>query len=127
YHKYFENTKSYRTRFASDLFSLHSGKLSPFDDIIRKYADSLDWDWRLFAAQIYQESQFDPKIKGRLGAGGLLQIMPQTAHALGVKNLFNPEDNLKGGIRYLKRLYNRFDKVTDSVQRIKFTLAAFNC
>ncbi len=126
YKKYFKNKRSYRARMSSDLFSKYSGKISPYDSIIRKYATIMGWDWRLLCAQIYQESQFNAGSTGRLGAGGLMQLMPETAQELGITNLYNPAANIKGGTAYLKRIYNRFDKITDSIQRIKFSLAAYN-
>lgn len=76
---------------------------------------------------IYQESRFDQKNKAWTGAGGLMQLMPATAKELGVTNIDDPKDNIRGGTTYLKKLYKRFDKVNDSIQRIKFTMAAYNC
>jgi membrane-bound lytic murein transglycosylase F len=46
---------------------------------------------------------------------------------VGVSNSFNPEQNVKGGVKYLSKMRAKFDAVEDSVQRVKFTLAAFNC
>lgn len=126
YQKYFHNKTEYNQRLSSDFFTKYSGVVTPYDDIIKKNADSLGWDWLLVAALIYQESQFDPKASGGLGAGGLMQLMPPTAKELGVNDIYNPAQNIKGGTTYLKQLYNQFDKVTDSIQRIKFSIAAYN-
>lgn len=91
YDKYFKNRKGYRRRVGSPLFSKNEGKISPYDKIIRKNAQKLGWDWRLLASLIYQESRFDPYIKSWAGASGLMQIMPETAKELGIRNINNPK------------------------------------
>jgi membrane-bound lytic murein transglycosylase F len=127
YDKYFEDKKRYRRRIASDLFSKNEGKISSYDKIIRSNSENLGWDWRLVSSLVYQESRFNQKIKSWAGAGGLMQLMPATAKELGVININDPIDNIRGGTTYLKKLHKRFDKIEDSIQRIKFTMAAYNC
>ncbi|MFD1095591.1 MltF family protein [Salegentibacter chungangensis] len=127
YNKYFKNKKSYRRRIQSDFYSKNSNKISKYDDIIKKYASEIGWDWRFLCSQVYQESRFDPKSKSWAGARGLIQLMPATAKEVGVSNSFNPEQNIRGGVKYLDRIRDRFKTVEDSIQRVKFTLAAFNC
>ncbi len=127
YNKYFKNNRSFKARGRSDYLSLNTNKISKYDNLIKTYAKEIDWDWRLLAAQIYQESNFDPNKKSWAGAHGLMQIMPNTAKDFGVKNKSNPEENIKGGINYLRNISAKFESVEDSVQRIKFTLAAYNC
>ena len=127
YNKYFKNNRSFKARGRSDYLSLNTNKISKYDNLIKTYAKKIGWDWRLLAAQIYQESNFDPHKKSWAGAHGLMQIMPSTAKAFSVKNKSNPEENIKGGINYLKNISGKFESVKDSVQRIKFTLAAYNC
>ena len=56
-----------------------------------------------------------------------MQLMPATAKQMGVKDLSNLEENIKGGTKYLKILYNRWEEIPDSLQRIKFTMASYNC
>jgi len=108
-------------------YSLNNNGVSQFDDLIRSYANKLGWDWRLMAALVYQESRFNPESESWAGAKGLMQMMPKTAERFGVSDRSNPEQSLKGGTELLKLLWNRFDEVPDSVQRIKFTMAAYNC
>ena len=127
FNKYFKNTRAFKARIKSDFYSLNNNKISKYDDIIKKNAAIIDWDWRLLASLIYQESQFDPHAKSWAGAHGLMQIMPATAKELGVKDRSNPEQVIQGGSKYLKLLYERFDMVEDSVQRIKFAMASYNC
>jgi membrane-bound lytic murein transglycosylase F len=127
YNKYFKNTKSYRGRVQSDFYSKNSNKISKYDDIIKENASKIGWDWRFLCSQVYQESRFDPKAKSWAGAGGLIQLMPATAKELGVSNSFDPEENVSGGVKYLDRMRDKFEAVEDSTQKVKFTLAAFNC
>jgi membrane-bound lytic murein transglycosylase F len=127
YNKYFKNRRNFRQRVQSDFYSLTNNSISQYDDIIKANADSIEWDWRLLASQIYQESRFDPQASSWAGAGGLMQIMPSMADDLGIENRMNPEQSIEGGARYIKRLWENFEEVEDSVQRIKFTLASYNC
>ena len=127
YNKYFKNKKSYRGRIRSDFYSKNSNKISKYDDIIKDNATKLGWDWRFLSSQVYQESGFDPRSVSWAGASGLIQLMPETAKEVGVSNSFDPNQNIKGGVKYLNRVRERFESVEDSIQKVKFTLAAFNC
>ena len=127
YNRYYRNKRSYSRRVRSDFFSLNNNRISPYDSIIKKYAKVLDWDWRLLSSLVYQESKFEPEASAWTEASGLMQIMPETAEALGITDSNDPDDNLKGGTKYLRQLERNFKAVKDSVQRIKFTMAAFNC
>ncbi|MFZ6053028.1 MltF family protein [Halocola ammonii] len=127
YNKYFKNTKSFRGRIESDFYSKNSNKISKYDSIIKLNAEKIGWDWRFLCSQVYQESRFDPRAESWAGAGGLIQLMPATAREVGVSNPFNPQQNIAGGVRYLDKMLDRFEAVEDSIQKIKFTLAAFNC
>ncbi len=101
-------------------------KLTPYDETIRKYADQYGFDWRLIAAQMYQESQFDPVATSDVGAEGLMQIMPRTANELGLEESENPVDNIEAGIRYLSYLKAQFDDDLLLMDRTWFALAAYN-
>lgn len=101
--------------------------VSPYDDMFRKYAHELGWDWRMLAAIVYQESKFSICCKSHRGAQGLMQIMPHTGTYYGVDNLLDPEQNIIAGTRHLKRLQRLLSK--DGLEKeelIKFTLAAYN-
>ena len=101
--------------------------VSPYDSIIRKYADQLGWDWRMLAAVVYQESKFSINSRSHRGAQGLMQVMPRTAEYYGVTDLLDPEQNLKAGVGHLKRLQKIFIKEgIEGEELIKFTLAAYN-
>lgn len=127
YNKYFKNKKDFRRREKSDFYSLNNQEISPYDTLIKKYSNEINWDWRLLTSMVYQESQFNPKSNSWTNASGLMQLMPETAKELGVTNRNDPEQSIKGGLKYLKQLYDKFDKVEDSIQRIKFTMASYNC
>jgi membrane-bound lytic murein transglycosylase F len=127
YNKYFKNRKSYRGRVQSDFYSKNSNKISKYDAIIKESASKIGWDWRFLCSQVYQESRFDPTAKSWAGAGGLIQLMPATAKALGVNDSFDPVQNINGGVKYLSKMQESFDHVKDPIQKKKFMLAAFNC
>ncbi len=127
YNKYFKNKRSFKRRIKSDYYSLKQNQISPYDDLIKRYAKKIDWDWRLLASQVYQESKFNPKAKSWAGARGLMQVIPATARELGIEDVLNPEESIRGGTTYLSQIYKRFEGIPDRVNRIKFTLAAYNC
>ena len=127
YNKYFKNKRSFIRRAKSDFYSLNNNQISSYDNLIKSNATALGWDWRLLASLIYQESQFQAGDTSWAGAKGLMQMMPSTAKELGIKDRENPEESLRGGTAYLERLYKNFEPVKDSVQRIKFTMASYNC
>ena len=126
YNKYFKNTRLHKRRVKSSFYSLNEGKISKYDDFIKKHADKHNWDWRLLASIIYQESKFKPTSESWVGAQGLMQIMPATAEDLGITDTTDPQQSVRGGTAYLNQMYKKFDKVDDSIQRLKFTLASYN-
>jgi membrane-bound lytic murein transglycosylase F len=127
YNKYFRNSKAYSRRLDSDYFSATGGSVSYYDDIIKQYAEELGWDWRLLAAQIYVESNFDNSATSWAGARGLMQIVPETAERFGDSTrMHEAEYNLMVGVRYLKWLQEFWKEIPEESQRIKFILASYN-
>jgi len=126
YNKYFKNKKDFRKRVKSDFYSLNNKEISPYDKLIKIYSKELNWDWRMVTALIYQESRFDPKKSSWAGASGLMQLMPATAKELGIKDRTNPEESIRGGVKYLKQMWNNFNQIEDSIQQMKFTMASYN-
>ncbi|MDR9449376.1 MAG: transporter substrate-binding domain-containing protein [Psychroflexus sp.] len=126
YNRYFKNTRLHKRRVKSSFYSLNEGKISQYDNLIKKYADKHNWDWRLLASIIYQESKFKPTSESWVGAQGLMQIMPATAKDLGITDTTDPQQSVRGGTAYLDQIYDKFDNVEDSIQRLKFTLASYN-
>jgi membrane-bound lytic murein transglycosylase F len=103
-----------------------TGKISPYDDIIRRVATEHGIDWRLMAAQAYQESRFDPNAKSWVGALGLFQVMPKTGAEMGFTKLHDPEEGARAGVRYMAQLIDSFEKSLPFKQRVRFALAAYN-
>lgn len=109
--------------------SLKKGYISDFDDLFKKHAKSLDWDWRLLAALSWAESGFDPTQESRMGAKGLMQVLPSSAQHHGVDSaaIMNPDVNLRAAVEILKKIDKALkSKVPDKEERIKFDLAAYN-
>lgn len=126
YNKYFKNIKAAR-RQTSDYLSVTGGKISVYDDAIKKYAEAIDWDWRLLASMIYQESRFNPKVKSWAGAYGIMQLMPLTAERFGVNRHSSPEKQIEAGTKFIKWLDDQLkDEIPDKQERIKFILASYN-
>jgi membrane-bound lytic murein transglycosylase F len=125
--KYFNSPRTSLKRVQSDFSSLGGDKLSPYDDYIKDDSKLLDWDWRLIASVMYQESNFDPNVKSWAGASGLMQLMPGTAEQYGVGNVYDPKQNIKAGIQFLKYLDNQWAKsIPGQAERVKFVLASYN-
>jgi len=126
YRKYFINKRS--THLVNSTFhSIKGGKISAYDAIIKEESKRFNFDWRLVAALIYQESRFLPEVESWAGAIGLMQLMPQTAASFGVKEITSPQDNIQGGLKFLIWLNKRFEKVIeDPEERLKFVLASYN-
>jgi len=126
YNKYFRNKRNFNRRVKSEFYSLTNYQISKYDSVIKENAKKLGWDWRLLASLVYQESRFDQEANSWTGAEGLMQLMPNTAEELGIENPLNPIDNINAGSKYLKSIYDNFEEITDTVQRIKFTMGAYN-
>lgn len=103
------------------------GRICEYDQAIRKVAKNIGWDWRLLASIIYQESRFKADLESDKGAFGLMQLMPVTMEQYEIDYDSSPEEQLAAGgklIHFLDKCLA--DKVTDSVERTKFVLAAYN-
>ena len=92
----------------------------PFGDIIHEKAAKYDVDPALVAAVIETESRFHPQARSRVGARGLMQLMPRTGRWLGARNLNDPNQNIDAGVKYIKYLQRRFDG------NLNKTIAAYN-
>lgn len=96
--------------------------ISEYDTLVAKHARESKLDWRLVAAVIAAESRFDPKAVSHRGARGLMQIMPFLTDEPG--RLRDPETNVDIGVRYLRRLLDRFRK-PDGSENPALALAAY--
>ena len=140
--RFFETIKA-DGRF-QEIFDRHYANVSDFDFVgVRAYhrrlksrlpeylptvqaaAAAHGFDWRLVAAQMYQESHFDPNAMSHAGAFGLMQLTRATAESLGVQNILDPTENIMAGVRHMKALYDYFDEAAPP-DRLCLALAAYN-
>jgi len=91
-------------------YRLRPGSEKEFDAIVKKAAKKYKMDFYLIKSVIKAESLFDKNAVSTAGARGLMQLMPKTAKNLGVENSFDPEENIMGGTKYLKRMIKKFGK-----------------
>lgn len=124
--RYFELAK--RPSHGS-ILSVKDGKISHYDDLFRRYAKEIGWDWRLLASLAYTESNFNPNVVSWAGAKGLMQLMPATSRVMGVPpgKEQDPEESIKAAVKYIANMQRTFSKVTDKEEQAKFILAAYNC
>ncbi len=117
-----------RKRTYPAMLNASKGEISQYDALLQKYSSNIGWDWRLLAAQCYQESAFDSEAVSWMGAQGLMQIMPSTAEHLGISgnDVFDPEINISAATRYLKILNQSFSDIRPQSARIPYILAAYN-
>lgn len=95
-------------------------KSAPYEASISAHAERLGVAADLVRAVIQVESAFNPIAISNKGAMGLMQLMPATARDLGVHNPFDPDQNIRGGVTYLKQLLDRFGN------NVELALAAYN-
>lgn len=114
--------------FALRNVRIPKGSISPFDNLFRRYASIINWDWRLLAAVAFHESRFNSSEVSWSGASGLMQLMPRTASNFGLdrSTKFDPEMNIEAGVQYIKSLNLSFRQIENKEERIKFILAAYN-
>lgn len=117
-----------RRRVRAPYISKKKGIISVYDDYFRLASKTTGWDWKLIAAQCYQESGFDPNAESWAGAKGLMQIMPSTAQHLGLpaSAVFSPRENVAAAAKYIRELNHKFSDIRDRGERIKFVLASYN-
>ena len=92
----------------------------PYGDLIHEKSKKYDVDPALVAAVIEQESRFLPRARSHAGARGLMQLMPRTGRWMGASNLYDPEQNIDAGVKYIKYLHKRFNG------DLRKTVAAYN-
>lgn len=124
YSKYYKNPRQARLALGH---STKNQAISDYDDIIRESSRIINWDWRLIAALIYNESKFNSDAVSNRGAFGLMQLMPHTAKRFGADVNSSPAEQISAGLKLIKHLDNAFARsVPDPKERKKFILAAYN-
>ena len=115
-------------RVFSPFLNRSGGVISKYDALFKKYAPVARWDWRLMAAQCYQESCFDPDARSWAGARGLMQLMPKTAEHLGLsmEQIHEPEANVRAAAQYISELNRLFIDIPSAAERQNFVLASYN-
>lgn len=124
--RYFEISKSNYVH--SPILSEENGVISKYDSYFKKYAPTINWDWRLVASLAYNESNFNPNVVSWAGARGLMQLMPRTARAMGVPpgQIMDIDENVKAAIKYIGVTQRSLMHIENMNERLKFILAAYN-
>ncbi|MPW35124.1 membrane-bound lytic murein transglycosylase MltF [Vibrio sp. B1Z05] len=99
-------------------------KLPKWESLFQKYAG--EFDWRLVAALAYQESHWNPKAKSPTGVRGMMMLTLPTAKSVGVKDRLDPEQSIRGGVEYLRKIVNRIPDSINQHEKIWFALASYN-
>ena len=94
--------------------------MPPFRELVEAAAARYSVDADLITSVIAVESNFDPKALSRKNARGLMQLLPETAARLGVQNIYDPQENIDAGTRYLRELLQKYNN------DLVLTLAAYN-
>ncbi len=126
YARYFQSPAKIRKAAQAHARLYTDGSISPYDPLVRQFAEMYNFDWRLIVAQMYQESRFDPNVVSPSGARGLMQIMPRTARELGFHNLKDPPTSIHAGVKYMDVMQDRAPRELDASNRVFFALASYN-
>ncbi|MDF2154976.1 membrane-bound lytic murein transglycosylase MltF [Vibrio sp. CAU 1672] len=98
--------------------------LPKWSPLFQKYSE--EFDWRLIAALAYQESHWKPKAKSPTGVRGMMMLTLPTAKSVGVTNRLDPEQSVRGGVEYLRRIVARVPDSIPEHEKIWFALASYN-
>jgi membrane-bound lytic murein transglycosylase MltF len=122
--RYFGTTKWIK----NPMDELERHKLEGFMVLFKEYGDQYGFDWLAIVAQAYQESGLDHNAKSRVGAVGIMQLLPSTAEYVGIPDIAEIENNIHAGVKYLSHLREHYfsDPELAEVDRFAFTWAAYN-
>ena len=123
--RYFESGQQIAEYYNSDRSSRGSGVISPYDDLIKEVADSVEVDWLMVASIAAQETKFNPNSKSWAGAVGLMQVMPRFSEVSNEKELYDVRINIREGVRIIKEHLDHYAYL-DSTNKWAFALAAYN-
>src|SRR6516225_4411581 len=130
-HQWSDETRSYLAKLKQLHTATQGADMQRFHDtveIFRRYAGQYRFDTLLLVAQGYQESRLDQRAHSRVGAVGLMQLMPQTGRALGVGDIHKADPNVHGGAKYMAQLMDDYfkDAPFDEQNRNLFAFAAYD-
>jgi len=126
YARYFKSPAKIRKAAQAHARLYTDGSISPYDPLVRQFAEMYNFDWRLIVAQMYQESRFDPNVVSPSGARGLMQVLPRTAKEMGFHNLKDPPTSIHAGVKYMDVMQDRAPPELDASNRVFFALASYN-
>lgn len=124
YDRYFIDNLRFRAVRVGGRWSPVPPSISSYDWLIAKYSSEAGLDWRLVSALIFEESSFDPKAVSAKGARGLMQLMPAAAADVGLARPHAPEENIRAGIAYLRRLSETF-RSSSGEDHLRIVVAAY--
>lgn len=126
--KYFEKSRQMAEFYNPEWQFQSMGIISPYDELAKSVADSLNLDWLMITAMIAQESSFNPNSKSWAGAVGLMQIMPQfvDSTAYDELDLYDPLTNIREGSRIIKEHLDHYSYLDSTQQQWAFALATYN-
>ncbi len=125
YEKYYANVDIFDFFDLKKFHQRIKTRLPKYEKIIKEESNRYGFDWRLMAAVAYQESHLNPRAKSYKGVRGLMQLTLTTAEEMEIESRLDPQQSIEGGIKYLSKIYKRFDKI-EGLDRILFTLASYN-
>jgi len=104
----------------------HPGGISPYDAIIKKYAQKHGFDWRFVASIICQETKFIPGLTGKGGSYGLMQLMPTTMEYYGISIIDDDDTHIGAGVQHLNLIRRSFEDIENEEEKLYFVAAAYN-
>ena len=125
YEKYYANVNIFDYFDLKKFHQRLQTRLPRYQGFIKYYAEKYGFDWKLIAAVVYQESHFNPRARSYTGVRGLMQVTLDTAQEVGISNRLDPEQSIRGGVKYLDKLYSRWDEIQGR-DRLYFALASYN-
>jgi membrane-bound lytic murein transglycosylase MltF len=122
--EYLQSTKYVKNATSRDEYA----KLLRMIRVFQVYGEQYDFDWLMLAAQGYQESRLDQRVKSHVGAVGVMQVMPATGQEMGVGDIHETEPNIHAGTKYLRGVLDRYfaDAELDGLNRQLFAFASYN-
>ncbi len=124
--RWMQTTASLRTVTAREFGELIETRLPALQPFFEQASVQTGVDWRFIAALAYQESQWNPRAQSPNGAQGIMMLMPATARSLGVRNVFDPRENILAGARYFVEVRNKLPARIAEPDRSWFAVAAYN-